>query len=138
MRKWFWWGAFLILTAGGLLGSEGGRAVLSGKVITSAGYPVTDALIILRLKSVSGPQSATFITASESGEFSIQLASGVYDVFVSATCLAPFAQRLSVPESGRVALNPVLQGGIEICDVEVGPGLVPTTPSQLPDKVKPK
>ena len=114
------------------------HATLTGRVTSSAGTPVDGAVIILRPRLSSGSHSLTSVEASKSGDFSLTLPSGLYDMFVSATCFVPTAQLLSIPPSGHIVVNRVMQSGPEICDVEVtSSGGVPTDPTPLPDHIEP-
>lgn len=139
MNKAMWF-SFFLLAAVWLHAADTQTGLLTGKLISEDGHPVVGASIELLPRHVTKPQAKVLLNSSAAGEFSVRLAPGVYDIFISDTCFAPLAKEFSLFGSKHKTLKLALNySRILICDTFPKPEPPPPfVPLPLPDKIEPK
>lgn len=114
MRKSIVRNAMLIVGLGFICSAQQ-KAVLNVHLTDASGASISNAHVLLRANQRATSEDLIAASTGSDGGYSIQLQPGIYDVFISAPCLIPFASPLKVTagENETLPVQMKLQGEME-------------------------
>jgi len=107
LSKCFRTSLILIMCACALPVLAASRGSMRGKVVDCAGDPVAKAYILVHPSGQPG--SDVRVPVRRDGGFSIELAPGFYDVFVTGAGFSPVCVKLELRDGKTTTYNPVLR-----------------------------